>query len=333
MSEHASIYEHRVMVDERVGSGRNMTRVDIRRASARSLHDTWGGEYRMAPDPDKTVHKPRLLFRPDPVIGWSLSPDHAVQVRFRRNVLQTIDADGWRTLPKTTQPSGPRIAFYGCSFTYGTGLADDETYTALLQSTYPNLRILNRGIGGHGTTQNLMQFRRDVAAGAVDAAVFAMIGDHRFRNIAHPRRMRQYKARIWHLRGIEHVPVVRLDLSGAARIIYRPIWQPVIEQANFDIFLPDDYMTMRAMFAVIDLVQSVAAEAGVPVRFALLDQVDPRVNEAMMAEIPQLMDVSTPYDEIHYFLPNDTHPNARSNRLFAERLSSVVEALAAGVGA
>ena len=96
------------------------------------------------------VAKPRLLFRPDPVLGWSLSPGHGVAVGFRDGVIQRIGDDGWRHVPGTGTASGPRVAVYGCSFTYGTGLADDETFVARLQTDRPDLRMLNRGVGGHG---------------------------------------------------------------------------------------------------------------------------------------------------------------------------------------
>ena len=275
----------------------------------------------------KIVDKPRSLFRPDPVLGWRLSPNHGVQVKHRPEVVQRIAPDGWRHIPRAVEPTGPRVAFYGCSFTYGTGLRDDETYTALLQHSRPELHILNRGVGGFGTVQNLLQFRRDIAAGAVDAAVFAIISDHRFRNIAHPQRMRQYLSREWYTLGVEHVPVARLNSTGEAQMVYVPIWQPVIRQANFDAFLPDDYMINAATLAVLGRVASEAHGAGVPVRFALLDALDASFTSAVCARFPDTLDVSTPYDQEHTFLPDDIHPNAKANALFAGRLMPLVDEL------
>ena len=274
------------------------------------------------------VGKPALLFRPDPVIGWSLSPGHGVRVGFRPGVEQTIDASGWRHLPGRPD-TGPRVAVYGCSFTYGTGLADDETFTARLQHALPDIRILNRGIGGHGTVQNLLQFCRDLESGRVDAAVFAIISDHRFRNIAHPHRMRQFLTPSWQKSGIEQVPVARLDASGRVRIVYQPIWQPVIKEGGFDIFLPDDYMINAASLAVLGLVRETAKAAGIPVQFALLDALDPAFNSAVQDRFDDTVEISTPYDEAHTFLPQDIHPNTVANQLFADRLAPIVARLGA----
>ncbi|SLN76845.1 SGNH/GDSL hydrolase family protein [Roseisalinus antarcticus] len=277
------------------------------------------------------VLKPRLLFRPDAVLGWRLTPDHSVQVGFRENVIQHIDRDGWRRVPNATPAKGPRVGIYGCSFTYGTGLTDEETFAARLQDARPQVRILNRGIGGHGTTQNLLQLRRDIAQGAVDAAVFAIISDHRFRNIAHPQRMRQYLSPDWYHLGVEQVPVARLDADGRARIVYHPIWQPVIRDADFHIFLPDDFMINSATLAVLDLVRETTAEAAVPLGFVLLDALDPDFSAAVRDRFPETHDISTPYDRDHTFLPRDIHPNARANALFAERLDPVVTGLCASL--
>lgn len=280
----------------------------------------------MPPESSRIVAKPRLLFRPDPVIGWSLTPGHAVRVKFRDNVVQTIDADGWRTVPE--RPSvGHRLAVYGCSFTYGTGLLDEETYCAVLQRQMPDVQILNRGIGGHGTVQNLLQFRRDIADGTVDAAVFTIIEDHRFRNIAHPRRMRQYLAAEWYKLGVEHVPVCRMTANGEIEVHYVPLWQPAIRDADFDIFLPDIYMINNATLAVLDLVRSTAQQANIPLHFVLLDRRDPVFNEKVLERFPTTVDTSTRADRNHTFLPMDIHPNMQANRIFAQGMIPVLEDL------
>lgn len=281
----------------------------------------------MSLSPDKVVTAPRLLFRPDPVIGWALSPEHAVRVPYRAgNVMQHIGADGWRRVPERPD-AGKSIAVYGCSFTYGTGLEDAETYCALLQKSRPDLRVLNRGIGGHGTVQNLLQLRRDIAAGVVDAAVFAIISDHRFRNIPHPQRMRQYLAPEWFTLGVEHVPVAKMTAQGTVEIDYCPIWQPVIRDADFDVFLPDEYMITAATLAVLELVRDTARGAGVPLQFAVLDQYDPDFTAAVLGRFEGAVDISTPEDSDHTFLPRNLHPNAHANTLYAQRLEPVIAEL------
>lgn len=277
--------------------------------------------------PENIVGKPRLLFRPDPVLGWGLTPDHCVRVGFRDDVIQRIGPDGWRCVPGAGNTDRPNLAIYGCSFTYGTGLADDETFTALLQHDLPELNILNRGVGGHGTVQNLLQFRRDIAKGLVDAAVFAIISDHRFRNVAHPVRMQAFLNPEWYTLGVEHVPVMRREQSGQVRIEYIKLWQPILQRGGFNVFLPDEYMVTAATLAVLEEVTAFAATHRIPIRFALLDQLDPAFNSVVTARFPTTLDVSVPHDADHAFLPMDIHPNVKANQLFATRLRPAVEAL------
>ena len=287
----------------------------------------------MSAGPDRIVKKPRLLFQPDPVIGWRLTPGHGVAVQFRDGIVQHIGPDGWRQVPGAAEKTGPRLGLYGCSFTYGTGLADDETFAAHLQQALPGLRILNRGIGGHGTVQNYLQLRRDIANGSVDTAVFAIISDHRFRNIAHPQRMRQYQHREWYVLGVEHVPVVRLNAAGQPQIRYVPIWQPLLNKGGLETFLPDEYMITTATLAVLAEVRALAAQHALPLRFALLDQLDPDFNTAVTTRFPDTLDISQPHDGEHRFLPRDIHPNVRAAKLYASGLAPAVEALCADLRA
>jgi hypothetical protein len=47
----------------------------------------------------------------------------------------------------------------GDSFTYGIGVADDETFSARLEALDPRLEVLNTGVNGYGTAQELLLLR------------------------------------------------------------------------------------------------------------------------------------------------------------------------------
>ncbi len=265
--------------------------------------------------------KPRSIFRPDPLIGWTLTPDARVQVPFRENVVQTMGSDGWRFVPGASDDRDHVLAIYGCSYTYGTCLTDEETYPALLQQRFPGIRVLNRGVGGHGTVQNLVQFQSDLIANRVNSAIFGVFSDHRYRNIGHPKRMRQHLDRAWYELGVEHLPVARHTRAGDLRIEYIPIWQPGLLGMAFDDFLPDDHLIDRATISVFQAIVALAGAHGIPVTFVLLDNLDTDFNNLMLERFPQAVDISTPFDAGHNFLPDDNHPNPHANELFASRLA------------
>lgn len=281
-----------------------------------------------------SVDRPRLLFQPHPVLGWRLSPGGRVVVGFRDGLIQQIGEDGWRRVPAGPASSGVRLCIYGCSFTYGTGLADDETFTARLQASLPDARVHNRGIGGHGTVQNLLQLRIDLRERAVDAAIFAVISDHKYRNVAHPHRMRQVRDPEWHRLGIEHRPVAHRQADGTLVIRYAPFWRPSLMYSDLDSYvpdvedlLPDDYAINATTFAVLRAAAAMAQCHDVPFLIAMLDDLDPGFNAALARRFPAALDIATPYDTAHTFLPTDIHPNVQANLLFAERLAGPAAAL------
>ncbi|MBL4710437.1 MAG: hypothetical protein JKY48_18560 [Flavobacteriales bacterium] len=53
----------------------------------------------------------------------------------------------------------PIVQLYGCSFTYGMGVNDEETYPWLLQERFRLLKVENRGVPGYGQVQLLNELR------------------------------------------------------------------------------------------------------------------------------------------------------------------------------
>ncbi|MEO0771981.1 MAG: hypothetical protein AAFZ04_02250 [Pseudomonadota bacterium] len=277
------------------------------------------------------VARPRLLFRPDPVLGWSLTPGHGVEVSYRLDVIQSIGPDGWRHVPRPKGEGGLNLAIYGCSFTYGTGLADHETYAARLQAALPDVRVRNRGIGGQSTVQNYLQFRRDIRDKCVDAAIFGIFSDHRFRNVPHPKRMVNFLNEEWSHLGVEHVPVLRQGRhEGAHEIVYVPIWQPTLQGEGFDAFLPDDHMIDAATLTMLDEIRTLGQAHDIPVCFALLDQEDPAFTQAVLWRFDNAIDIAIPLDEDHTFRPVDFHPNPQGAAVYADRLLDPAKALLKG---
>ena len=228
--------------------------------------------------------------------------------------------------PKTSKNT---IAFYGCSFTYGTSLSDSETFTSLIQEYFPEQKILNRGIGGHGTVQNYIQFRSDVKKGNVDMAVFCAISDHRFRNIPHPVRMKAHVSPKWYEVGVEHKPIVKLDRNGNIEIEYIAMWQPSLIKNDFECFLPPDFYLDKATIEMFRMIGSFAKDHKIPYKIVLLDSIDPDFNKIITEQVDNVADISTPFNEEFTYIPKDVHPNARANKIFFERLVPMVNELLA----
>ena len=86
----------------------------------------------------------------------------------------THEGSGLRiTRPATVSDKTPEgeIWIFGCSYTEGWTLNDEQTYPWLLQSHLENHRVVNFGVSGYGTLQSLIQFEQALKQGSKPALV------------------------------------------------------------------------------------------------------------------------------------------------------------------
>src|SRR5262249_26695941 len=102
----------------------------------------------------------------DPVLGWTIPSQDAVY-QFRvagRN--GSVDAsytiqNGHRVTASHSM-AGPIVIAAGCSFTFGLGVNDEDTWPWLLQERMPDYRVVNVGVNGYGTDQALLAAEREL---------------------------------------------------------------------------------------------------------------------------------------------------------------------------
>lgn len=88
---------------------------------------------------------PQVRYHPHPVRGFTLKPN---QTAYTKDQLATIDVLGFRINGMSTTSASPklRILALGDSFTFGYGVADHETWPALLERTFgPKVQVTNAG--------------------------------------------------------------------------------------------------------------------------------------------------------------------------------------------
>lgn len=96
------------------------------------------------------------LAHKDPVLGYAPVPGASVRSRAVRDgvvlydVAYTIGKDGWRiTYPAPDAETA--VVFFGCSFTLGEGLQDDENFAYLVgKLSGGKYRVFNYGLSGYG---------------------------------------------------------------------------------------------------------------------------------------------------------------------------------------
>ena len=94
-----------------------------------------------------------------------------------------------RPLPLVKRPLY-KVALLGCSWTYGIGALDQETYAWQLNNKYPNILFDNYAVSDYGAHLNRLRMRDTVAQGQrYDLYIYAFIYDHLFRDM----RAKQYR--------------------------------------------------------------------------------------------------------------------------------------------
>lgn len=134
------------------------------------------------------------MYRPDALLGFVAIPG---AYRLRETLEGhpgelsydvRIENDGSRaTSASPGDDTKPQVWIYGCSFTWGQGLSDAETFPYKVQTKLPKYRIKNYGQNGYGTTHALLQLRQQLETSSAPAyIVLGYITWHEQRNVADP---------------------------------------------------------------------------------------------------------------------------------------------------
>lgn len=118
--------------------------------------------------PNRGADSIRSWHQPDPVIGWTLTSD-SIKVPHRlvnpQGSLQydvVYSLSGGQRITSAHPPDAPIIIATGCSFTFGHGINDEDTWPWLLQEQMPNYRVMNLGVMAYGTDQALLAAERQM---------------------------------------------------------------------------------------------------------------------------------------------------------------------------
>ena len=96
----------------------------------------------------------RLGYRPRASATAWVKKRYDDQVVF--DVHYSTDDHHRRVTPSTgSDPVGRFAAFFGCSFTFGVGLNDTETFPNVAAAASPGVRVYNYGLGGYGPANTL----------------------------------------------------------------------------------------------------------------------------------------------------------------------------------
>jgi len=129
------------------------------------------------------------FFRPDDQLGYTVRPNARVESIKKSDegviydVVYSIDAHHRRITPVEQPEQRTRfLLFFGDSFTFGEGVADDETLPYHAAQLAPNYQPYNYGLSGYGPQQMLAKLQSDALAQEIPQkegiAIYVFIDGH-----------------------------------------------------------------------------------------------------------------------------------------------------------
>jgi hypothetical protein len=267
------------------------------------------------------------LTRKDPRYGMRLVPGHfevsidvpeaSAPYRFTMD----IDQDGYRTTSAdpALRAGEPEVWIFGCSFTWGYPLDNEDTYPWLIQAALPDHRVRNFGVHGVGNLRALRQMRElleDLHREPPVVAVFGYASFHKTRNVGGTLEAETGDSSLRsHLVDYRSV----LDELALAAVDV-PVEIEDFELRNkthvtFTIFDQLARLCVEHDIVPVLAVQHINGSSDPVVEFA---------EELGFEVVPMTVDFRR---AIFNVMPFDNHPNAAANTIYADRLLPVVQRL------
>jgi len=204
-----------------------------------------------------------------PTRGWTLKPN----VDYRKNGNHvSSNALGFRSVgPYVRDEKKAQVLVVGDSFTFGSGLSNDETWPHRLESKLPNSQVINLGVDGYGMDQMLVTLQESVGKFRPKIVVCAFIDDDLERNLLY---FRDYKKPRFEITNrtltLTNVPIASPEttyremsgqrlLDGIAVLhLPRLVWQ-VFDSGRMDRVNEEIFTLGRA---IVESMEAVARGAG-----------------------------------------------------------------------
>jgi hypothetical protein len=279
----------------------------------------------------------REYYMADPLLGFRLRPGEFT-IKYPNSSFSfrvTHAPDGNRITHPLREDSAEasqkkEIWIFGCSFTHGYSLNDEETYAWRLQEGLPRHEVVNFGVDGYGTVQSLIQFREALKRREKPEVVVIAYGSfHDERNAA----LRSWRK--WNTPG-DVMPYARLGWDGQLHYYTEPMRfyeLPLMRYSAFVHFLEKSYNRQEGRFQqsheisrrVIKEFSELCRKNGITMVVAGLytdaattDMLDYSKREGIPATD---MSVDLNVKE-NTNLPYDHHPSALANSVYAQKLES-----------
>jgi hypothetical protein len=284
--------------------------------------------------------QPEYAYLADDSLGIALKPG---QFSITLNNAVHFDANHtneyMRFTPRNTSDSIQKnISFLGCSFTYGYGVNDNETFVAELQQTHPEWLLQNQGVIGYGTVQSLLQLQTIIEKGETDAVLLNFSSFHFMRNSLSQTYRKNLKLGYAHssksvdsIMSIAKFPYInscdcapqfaswnQMHENWAGREYLASVnWIQTLTEQYKDSKLDEVALTT----CLFEKMYKMCNDEGISFGIVCLDATEE--TNALHGNLPNLpwLDVKFNFeDSTKTFVPYDSHPNSAGHHFIADRI-------------
>jgi len=251
---------------------------------------------------------PELDATTDPLIGWKLPPSTVFEeATGEYSVSYASNSLGFRSR-REYSADPPPVVFLGDSYTFGSGVQDDETFVALVDRELgAEVPCYNMGIGGFGIDQMWMTLRHYALPLQPRAVVLAFIRYDLDRSLSAYRRGHIWREKpVYRVADGELVPMTVSNRPGAVQrlLLQRSglvaVWRKVEHSLARRYEVGRTWKVNRALFEAI---RDDCAEAGAAllvVHIPVNRQHPTPVFDRVFAEI------GVPYLDLGEWMPEDS---------------------------
>lgn len=257
----------------------------------------------------------------------------------------THQENGQRFIPRSEINQNENVVFLGCSYTYGYGVNDGESYPALAQEKHPEWNVENTAVVGYGTAQHLLQLRDLLKNESPKCVVLGLSSVHFIRTVLSEK----YRAnlRIGYRRSSSDVD----DRMDGARFPYFDDCSGKVKHSdwkNLYAELPGRYWSATINFVqgiverqrettcdpvaitacIIQEMHDLCEAKNIPFGVICLDTSKETKALEKQLETVAWKNVGFSFKKKKYtHLPHDSHPNAAGHKKIAESVIPFIEKL------
>ncbi len=254
----------------------------------------------------------------------------------------THDASNRRTI---VAPKGEdTVIVFGCSFTYGYGVNDDDIFVNQLQKHFPEQHYINYAVPGYGTAQALIQLQTLIDKGKIPDKAMLVFSE------VHPERNALAKSYRQALKiGFSHSNEAVEDIMKNARIPYRVLGSESMKFCEWETLY--SHWPGRESFALVHALQTtfqrgMEEEAMVAITAEMLDdfvalcienKIEPIVvnldDRKFNDHYPDITKEKTTLIHVGFdfhdpkitLYPHDTHPNIQGHTEISKKIQIALE--------